>query len=86
MDQDAAQVALGLQTRVMTTLRSASRSEDSLGQWANAFLRGAFVSLTLALALGSWAWFQADLDVVSTDWALSALVQNASWPSTQILP
>ncbi|MEM1296527.1 MAG: hypothetical protein AAGH89_14255 [Verrucomicrobiota bacterium] len=85
MDQDAAYVALGLQTRVMANLESSSRSEDALSQWGSAFLRGAFVSVTVALALGGWAWFQADLSV-STDWALSALVQDADWPSPQILP
>ena len=53
MAQDAAYVALGLQTRVMANLESSSRSEDALSQWGSAFLRGAFVSVTVALALGA---------------------------------
>lgn len=86
MDQDAAYVALGLQTRVLAKLNSPSRSEDTVSQWANAFLRGAFVSVFIALALGGWAWFQTDLNFGTADFALSALVQNANWPSTQLLP
>ena len=84
-DRDVAQVALGLNSRVLSRIRETRAGEQLLERWANGFLRGAFISAFAVVALAAGAWFTTDLLAVEGDLAFSALADRPSqldlWPS-----
>lgn len=77
-ERDSAQVALGLESRVMSRIREESASEQVLERWANGFLRGALISAAAVALLAASAWFTTDLLGIESDIAFSALADRPS--------
>ena len=75
-DRDAERVALGLETRVMATIRQSSAI--SVEAWANAFFRGAGVMAVLVAILAIWTWQTMDLLSLEGNLAISSLGDSKS--------
>lgn len=77
-ERDAAQVALGLDSRVLSQIREDGAGEQLLERWANGFLRGALVSAAAAIALATAAWFTTDLLKVEGEIAFGGIGGNSA--------
>ncbi|MFT5468413.1 MAG: hypothetical protein ACI8UO_003522 [Verrucomicrobiales bacterium] len=77
-ERDAAQVALGLDSRVLSRIREDSAGEQLLERWANGFLRAALISAAAVIVMAATAWFTTDLISVGDDLAFSGIAENGS--------